>query len=241
MPEYRYNRVPGGTFFLTLNLRDRCSNLLVAHVDVLRETVHGTCLRSPFRIAAWVVLPDHMHCSVDPGLRRGRPLPPGDADFPGRWRASKIAFAKSLLKGEPRSPVMTRRGEHGIWQRRYWEHTIRDERDFAVHMDCTHFNPAPARPFPAIPGSNPGRGGLGRGSTRRAGRTRRSAGVSRLASIPPDGQAAAPSRKRPASGGENRKRVSTAQNLKRRRNALRCSALLLLPAFGQFDRPVANP
>ena len=68
-------------------------------------------------------------------------LPEGDANFPGRWRAIKTAFAKSLLIGEPRSPVMTSRGERGIWQRRYCEHTIRDDRDFAAHMDYTHFNP----------------------------------------------------------------------------------------------------
>jgi hypothetical protein len=68
-------------------------------------------------------------------------LPQDDADFPGRWRAIKTGFARSLPIGEPRSPVMTRRGERGIWQRRYWEHTIRDDRDFAAHMDYTHFNP----------------------------------------------------------------------------------------------------
>ena len=133
MPEYRRNRVPGGTFFFTLNLLDRRSDLLVARVDVLREAVRRTRLRSPFHIDAWVVLPDHMHCLWT--------LPPGDADFPGRWRAIKIAFAKSLPQGEPRTPVMTRRGERGIWQRRYWEHTIRDDHDFAAHMDYTHFNP----------------------------------------------------------------------------------------------------
>jgi putative transposase len=59
---------------------------------------------------------------------------------------------------------MTGRGERGIWQRRYWEHTIRDERDFAAHMDYAHFNPAPTLPSPVIPGSSPGRGGLGRGA-----------------------------------------------------------------------------
>jgi putative transposase len=68
-------------------------------------------------------------------------LPEGDADFPSRWRAIKIAFSKSLPTGERRSPVMITRGERGIWQRRHWEHTIRDERDFAAHMDYTHFNP----------------------------------------------------------------------------------------------------
>jgi len=68
-------------------------------------------------------------------------LPEGDADFPGRWRAIKTAFSKSLPADEARSPVMASRGERGIWQRRYWEHTIRDDRDYAAHMDYTHFNP----------------------------------------------------------------------------------------------------
>jgi putative transposase len=68
-------------------------------------------------------------------------LPEGDADFPGRWRAIKIAFAKSLPACEPRSAAMTNRGERGIWQHHYWEHTIRDQRDFARHFDYIHFNP----------------------------------------------------------------------------------------------------
>jgi putative transposase len=141
MPEYRRNRVPGGTFFFTVNLLDRRANLLVRHVDVLRKAVRQTRLRAPFRIDAWVVLPDHMHCLWTPAFRRGRLLPDGDADFPGRWRAIKIAFSKSLPIGEPRSSVMTSRGECGIWQRRYWEYTIRDDQDLATHMDYTHFNP----------------------------------------------------------------------------------------------------
>lgn len=66
-------------------------------------------------------------------------LPPGDADYPGRWRAIKTAFSKSLPADEPRSPVRRSRGGRGIWQRRYWEHTIRDDRDYAAHMDYTHF------------------------------------------------------------------------------------------------------
>jgi hypothetical protein len=72
---------------------------------------------------------------------RGRLLPEGDANFPGRWRAIKIAFSKSLPIAEPQSPVMTSRDERGIWQRRYWEYTIRDDRDFTSHMDYTHLNP----------------------------------------------------------------------------------------------------
>jgi putative transposase len=133
MPDHRRNRVPGGTFFFTLNLLDRRSNLLVTNIDALRDAVRRVRARAPFHINAWVVLPDHMHCLWT--------LPQDDGDFPGRWRATKTGFAKSLPFGEPRSPVMTRRGERGIWQQRYWEHTIRDDRDFAAHMDYTHFNP----------------------------------------------------------------------------------------------------
>jgi putative transposase len=93
----------------------------------------GCALARPFKIDAWVVLPDHMHCLWT--------LPEGDFDFLGRWRAIKIAFSKSLGIAEPRSPVMTRIGERGVWQRRYWEHTIRDDQDFATHFDYVHFNP----------------------------------------------------------------------------------------------------
>ena len=133
MPDYRRNRVPGGTFFFTVNLLDRRSDLLVTQIEILRDAVRRVRAGAPFHIDAWVVLPDHMHCLWT--------LPPGDADFLGRWRAIKTGFVKGLRAGEPRSSVMTRRGERGIWQRRCWEHTIRDDRDFAAHMDYTHFNP----------------------------------------------------------------------------------------------------
>ena len=133
MPDYRRNRVPGGTYFFTANLLDRRSDLLVTHVDALRDAVRDVRARSPFHIDAWVVLPEHMHCIWT--------LPPGDHDYSGRWRALKKAFTKSLPATEPRSAVRVRRGERGIWQRQFWEHTVRDERDYAVHMDYVHFNP----------------------------------------------------------------------------------------------------
>ncbi len=133
MPDYRRNRIAGATYFFTVNLLNRRSELLVTQIDALREAVRRTRERSPFHIDAWVVLPDHMHCLWT--------LPVGDGDFPSRWRAIKIAFSKCLPAIERRTPVMVRRGERGIWQRRYWEHTIRDDRDYAVHMDYIHFNP----------------------------------------------------------------------------------------------------
>jgi putative transposase len=133
MPDYRRNRTPGACYFFTVNLFDRRSDLLVAHIDALRDAIRRAHQRAPFHIDAWVVLPDHMHCMWT--------LPESDSDFSSRWRDIKTAFSKSLPATERRSPVMVRRGERGIWQRRYWEHTIRDDRDYAAHMDYVHFNP----------------------------------------------------------------------------------------------------
>lgn len=133
MPNYRRNRVWGGTYFFTVNLLDCRSHLLVTHVALLRQVVRDTLTRQPFHINAWVVLPNHMHCVWT--------LPDGDDDFPARWRTIKAAFSKGIPGGEARSVVMALRGDRGVWQPRYWEHTIRDDRDYAAHLDYTHFNP----------------------------------------------------------------------------------------------------
>jgi putative transposase len=133
MPDYRRNRVPGATYFFTTNLRDRRSGLLVTHIEALREAVRGVRRQLPFRIDAWVVLPDHMHSLWT--------LPEGDSDFPERWRRIKTALSRSLPLPEQESPPKGRKGERGIWQRGYWEHTIRDDRDYTAHMDYIHFNP----------------------------------------------------------------------------------------------------
>ena len=133
MPNYRRFRIAGGTYFFTVNLLDRRSRLLVTHIDELREAVRGVRVKLPFHIDAWVVLPEHMHCLWS--------LPRGDSDYPGRWQAIKTAFTKSLPSVDQRSSVMIRRREAGVWQRRYWEHVIRDDHDYAAHMDYIHFNP----------------------------------------------------------------------------------------------------
>jgi putative transposase len=134
MPDYRRAWHPGGTYFFTVNALQRHSNdLLTRHIDLLREQVRLVRHAHPFRIHGWVVLPDHLHCAIE--------LPPGDADFARRLGLIKAGFSKRLPKIERRSGVRMRRGERGIWQRRYWEHLIRDEEDFAAHMDYVHFNP----------------------------------------------------------------------------------------------------
>ena len=113
MPDYRRNRIPGATYFFTVNLRDRQSGLLVTHIDALRGAVRDVRQLLPFRIDAWVVLPDHIHCLWT--------LPEEDSDFPERWRRIKATFSKSLPDIEQQLLIKPRKGERGIWQRGYWE------------------------------------------------------------------------------------------------------------------------
>jgi putative transposase len=133
MPNYRRNFVPGGTYFFTVNLLDRKQDLLIRHVNALRAAVTTVRRSHPFEIVAWVVLPDHMHCIWT--------LPPGDANYSERWRLIKLLFARAVPKGEPISSMRKERHERGIWQRRFWEHTIRDEADLNSHIDYIHYNP----------------------------------------------------------------------------------------------------
>lgn len=133
MSNYGRYRVAGGTYFFTVNLLDRDSDLLTRHIEVLRTAVQVTRKARPFCVDAWVVLPDHLNCVWT--------LPWGDDDFSNRWKAIKIRFVHAFPRDERRSPVRVARGERGIWQRRFWEHAIRDEADFARHVDYVHFNP----------------------------------------------------------------------------------------------------
>ncbi|MGE0700326.1 MAG: transposase [Hyphomicrobiaceae bacterium] len=133
MPNYRRVRVPGGCYFFTVNLLDRNSRLLVEHIESLRAAVRETRSRFPFQIDAMVILPDHLHAIWT--------LPEGDADFSVRWRWIKIRFARAITATEPIDAVRAARGERGIWQRRFWEHAIRDDRDFANHVGYCWFNP----------------------------------------------------------------------------------------------------
>jgi putative transposase len=133
MPDYRRYRVAGGTYFFTINLLERRSDLLIRHIEALREAVRRTRAERSFHIDSWVVLPDHLHCVLT--------LPPGDDDFSNRIKAIKIRFVRAVEPNERRSSVRIARGERGIWQRRFWEHAIRDEADYARHMDYVHYNP----------------------------------------------------------------------------------------------------
>jgi putative transposase len=133
MSEYRRWWVPGGTYFFTVNLADRSSRALVERFDVLHRVTCAVRRAHPFEIVAWVVLPDHLHAIWT--------LPADDRDFARRWMLIKQAFSRDVPAGERRSASRRRTGERGVWQRRYWEHLIRDERDWRNHIDYIHINP----------------------------------------------------------------------------------------------------
>ena len=134
MTEYRRAYLPGATWFFTVNLARRKGNqLLVNRFDVLRDVLKAVRARHPYRTDALVVLPDHLHCIWT--------LPPGDTDFSTRWSLIKANFSSAIDGGERRSASRVARGERGIWQRRFWEHVIRDQDDFNRHVDYIHWNP----------------------------------------------------------------------------------------------------
>jgi putative transposase len=134
MPNYRRDWTPGGTWFFTVNLLQRRGNdLLTANFDCPRDCIALERTRRPFSVIAWVVLPEYLHCMWR--------LPEGDADFATRWRRIKTDFSRRVSKTEYRSSARRARGERGIWQRRYWEHAIRDDVDLRRHVDYIHFNP----------------------------------------------------------------------------------------------------
>jgi REP-associated tyrosine transposase len=133
MGQYLRNFVAGARYFFTVNLADRRSRLLIDHIDLWREAFRYVRTRHPFTVDAVVVLPDHFHAIFS--------LPEGDADYALRLRLIKTHFSRSLPADERRSGSRMAKGERGIWQRRYWEHTLRDEQDLARHVDYIHLNP----------------------------------------------------------------------------------------------------
>lgn len=134
MTEYRRPLMPGAAWFFTVNLAERKGNrLLIEKLDKLRSAFRSVQADHRFRIDAVVILPEHLHCIWT--------LPPGDSDFATRWGLIKGQFSRSIQKGERVSPSRLTRGERGIWQRRFWEHLIRDENDFRRHVDYIHWNP----------------------------------------------------------------------------------------------------
>jgi putative transposase len=130
---YRRSDVAGATYFFTVNLAERDRTLLTDHIATLRAVMRDVKQRHPFHIDAMVILPEHLHCVLT--------LPKGDADYPIRWALIKAGFSRRIARSERRNRSRVSKDERGIWQRRYWEHVVRDERDHARHVDYIHYNP----------------------------------------------------------------------------------------------------
>ncbi|MDE2421624.1 MAG: transposase [Gammaproteobacteria bacterium] len=133
MRQYIRDRTAGATYFFTINLLNRQSNLLVEHITALRAAYNSTQKSMPFTLHAMVVLPDHLHMLLT--------LPENDVNYPQRISQMKSRFSRALPEIENINESRQHKGERGIWQRRYWEHRIRDELDYQRHMDYIHYNP----------------------------------------------------------------------------------------------------
>ncbi len=133
MSNYRRDRTAGGVYFFTVTLANRHSDLLFTEIERFRDAYRAVARSHPFETIAICVLPDHIHALWQ--------LPPGDDNFSLRWRLIKHRFSHGLPRAPERSVSKIRRGEAGIWQRRFWEHRIRDASDLSRHVDYIHFNP----------------------------------------------------------------------------------------------------
>ncbi|NLX59462.1 MAG: transposase [Phycisphaerae bacterium] len=138
MTHYRRAFVPGGTFFFTVVTFERRPILATGVARrLLGRAIRATRRDRPFDVVALVLLPDHLHTIWT--------LPRGDDDFSTRWQVLKMRFTRDLLRAGWESAAVSRsrrcRGEQEVWQRRFWEHRVRDEDDLRRHMDYVHWNP----------------------------------------------------------------------------------------------------
>ena len=123
MVGYRRNRVAGATYFFTVTLRDRRSDLLVREIDALRDAWRAAARRVPHTVIAAVVLPDHLHAVIR--------MDDETANYPRLWQDIKKGFTQRT----------SNRGSPSAWQSRYWERTVRDEKELQVLVDYVHINP----------------------------------------------------------------------------------------------------
>jgi len=130
---YIRSKSKGGTFFFTVNLADRSRNLLTDNIDLLRNVMSGVKHKHPFTLDAIVVLPDHLHTVWT--------LPENDNNYQKRWMLIKAGFSRLIPGTEMITVSRQQKGERGIWQRRFWEHKIRDEIDLENHVNYIHYNP----------------------------------------------------------------------------------------------------
>ncbi len=133
---YRRQQGKGTTYFFTVVTYQRRKILCKKdNIALIHEAFNYVKERQPFEIDAFVIMPDHIHCVWS--------LPDGDADFSMRWRMIKSYFTKrcEIKYKSMRSASRLDKGEQAVWQRRFWEHQIRDDEDFARHVDYIHYNP----------------------------------------------------------------------------------------------------
>lgn len=138
MPNYRRSCVPGGTYFFTVVTYNRRPQFMAEEArSILREAISRVRNDHPFRVDGFCLLPDHIHAIWT--------LPEDDSNYSQRWAGIKSHFSRRFRQavGEYAKPAGSRfgRGEVTVWQRRFWEHLIRDENDFKCHLDYIHYNP----------------------------------------------------------------------------------------------------
>ena len=133
MTQYRRHFRQGGSYFFTVNIADRSQPLLIRHIHDLRQAFISVRQQHPFTLDAIIILPDHLHTIWT--------LPPDDSDFSTRWKKIKAQFSRALPITAPVSASRQHKGERNVWQRRFWEHTLRDEMDYQRHLDYIHYNP----------------------------------------------------------------------------------------------------
>lgn len=138
MSNYRRARIDGGVYFFTVVTNSRQEILTLPQSrKALRNAIEATRKLLPFAVEAWVLLPEHLHCIWF--------LPKDNGDFSKRWGMIKAGFSKqvraSLEQGKQLTASRKKHRESALWQRRFWEHAIRDEQDFRRHVDYIHYNP----------------------------------------------------------------------------------------------------
>jgi putative transposase len=137
MSEYRRTYIPGGSYFFTLKTLNRRPILIQEpYRTALRQAIIDARSKWPFESIAWVLLPDHLHTIWK--------LPQTDANFSLRWALIKqhvTRYCADSTRMLPLTESRRRRREGTIWQRRFWEHVIRDDADFRNHIDYIHYNP----------------------------------------------------------------------------------------------------
>jgi putative transposase len=131
MVKYRRVFIEEGTYFFTITLKNRQSDFLTRYVENFKTAYRGVKKTRPFKTLAYVILPEHCHLIWK--------LPEDDFDYAGRWREIKKGFTKALL-GKGINFQKNNHNEYDLWQRRYWEQTIRDEKDLENHINYIHFN-----------------------------------------------------------------------------------------------------